>query len=276
MTAELGGPGDRGTSDQMRVSVRPGAVGTAALSRLIGIAAARAQLTVDVVDQAMEIAAILAGHAPAELAAGAARLDVAAQSSHGRLVLRVGVLRDGGADRVIAAGNGRGTIGELAVAGADAAGPEGEQITIELVAAAHDVSPPAAEGSTPFVSDASPEEQTTIDFVISTGHDPSGAHVVAIRGDVDIFTAPSVKLAAREAVFAGSRYIVLDLTDTTFLDSTGLGVIIGLARLVRPDGEIAIVNVNPTITKTLQITGLDDIFVVRPTLAEALAALERP
>ena len=256
-----------------RLSVRPGEVGGAALSRLVGIAAARAQLTVDAVDGAMEIAAILATHAGGQLAPGAVRVDVTVHPLPGRLAIGVGVLGAGGAERLLAAGQGGGTIRELAAGAVPVVEPEGERLSLELADGSPDVSPAGTAGSISFVSDASPGGERTTDFVISSAADQSGAHVVAIRGEIDIFTAPSVKLAAREAVFAGSRRIVLDLTETTFLDSTGLGVVIGLARLVRPDGEIAIVNVSPTIAKTFQITGLDDIFIVRPTLAEALAAL---
>jgi anti-sigma B factor antagonist len=270
MSPPSSGPDASGAA---RLSVRPGEVGSAALCRLIGIVAARAQLTVDAVDRAMEIAAILASHAGGELAPGSARLDIAAQPRPGHLSIAAGVFREGGGERLLAAGQGRITIRDLATVAVPLVDPEGERVSIELADIAPVAPSPGSAGSVRAMPDASRGEVPTDDFAITSAGDPSGAHVVAIRGEIDIFTAPSVKLAAREAVFAGCRRIVLDLTDTTFLDSTGLGVVIGLARLVRPDGEIAIVNVNPTIAKTFEITGLDDIYIVRPTLSQALAAL---
>ena len=110
-------------------------------------------------------------------------------------------------------------------------------------------------------------------FAVSGEPDESGAFVLAIDGEVDLFTAPQVKRVTRDAIAAGHRRFVLDLSNTTFLDSTGLGVIIGLARSVRPAGDVTIVNVDDAIGKTLQVTGLDAIFSVRQSRAEALSAL---
>jgi anti-sigma B factor antagonist len=56
---------------------------------------------------------------------------------------------------------------------------------------------------------------------------------------------------------------VVDLTDTTFLDSTALGVLIGAVKRLRSrDGRLTIVNVDDNIAKTFEITGLDQIFPI--------------
>jgi anti-sigma B factor antagonist len=100
-------------------------------------------------------------------------------------------------------------------------------------------------------------------------------HVVAVRGEIDLFTAPELKAALSEAIESGHTRIVVDLTDTTFLDSTALGVLIGAVKRLRSrDGRLTIVNVDDNIAKTFEITGLDQIFPISATRAEAVKALD--
>ena len=100
-------------------------------------------------------------------------------------------------------------------------------------------------------------------------------HVVAVRGEIDLFTAPELKSALSEAIESGHTRIVVDLTDTTFLDSTALGVRIGAVKRLRSrDGRLTIVNVDENIAKTFEITGLDQIFPISATRAEAVNALD--
>ena len=66
-----------------------------------------------------------------------------------------------------------------------------------------------------------------------------------------------------------------DLGETTFLDSTALGVLIGTVKRLRSrDGRLTIVNVDQNIAKTFEITGLDQIFTILPTRDDAIAALD--
>jgi anti-sigma B factor antagonist len=98
--------------------------------------------------------------------------------------------------------------------------------------------------------------------------------VVAVAGEIDLFTAPELKQALADAVESGRSRIVVDLTNTTFLDSTALGVLIGAVKRLRSrDGILTIVNTDPNIAKTFEITGLDQIFTIRPTRDEAVEAL---
>jgi anti-sigma B factor antagonist len=100
-------------------------------------------------------------------------------------------------------------------------------------------------------------------------------HVIAVAGEIDLFTAPELKAALGDALEAGRTKIVVDLTQTTFLDSTALGVLIGAVKRLRSrDGAMTIVNNDPNIAKTFEITGLDQIFTIRATRDEALEALD--
>jgi anti-sigma B factor antagonist len=102
-----------------------------------------------------------------------------------------------------------------------------------------------------------------------------GVVAVAVSGEIDLFTAPELKAAIADAIDGGSTRIVVDLTQTTFLDSTALGVLIGAVKRLRSsEGALSIVNTDATIAKTFEITGLDQIFTIRPTREEAVAALD--
>ena len=113
------------------------------------------------------------------------------------------------------------------------------------------------------------------EFSLSQESLDSERHVVAVRGEIDLFTAPELKSALSEAIESGHTRIVVDLTDTTFLDSTALGVLIGAVKRLRSrDGRLTIVNVDDNIAKTFEITGLDQIFTITATRDEAIAALD--
>jgi anti-sigma B factor antagonist len=100
-------------------------------------------------------------------------------------------------------------------------------------------------------------------------------HVLAVRGEIDLFTAPELKQVLAESIEAGRIRIIVDLTDTTFLDSTALGVLIGAVKRLRSrDGGLAIVNLDENIAKTFEITGLDQIFTIVPTREEAVDAVD--
>jgi anti-sigma B factor antagonist len=101
--------------------------------------------------------------------------------------------------------------------------------------------------------------------------------VIAVTGEIDLFTAPELKAAIADAIEEGRTRLVIDLTDTSFLDSTALGVLIGaIKRLRGRGGRLTIVNVDDNIAKTFEITGLDQIFTIKPTRDQAIAALDEP
>jgi len=114
----------------------------------------------------------------------------------------------------------------------------------------------------------------TFDFSLSEDTSVDGVHVIAVAGEVDIFTAPELKRVMAAAVDGGTRKLVVDLTDTRFLDSTALGVLIGSVKRLRPlDGRMVIVNTEPSTAKTFEITGLDQIFTIVAERDAALRAL---
>jgi anti-sigma B factor antagonist len=112
------------------------------------------------------------------------------------------------------------------------------------------------------------------EFAITEHSIDAERHVLAVRGEIDLFTAPELKQVLAESIEAGRIRIIVDLTETTFLDSTALGVLIGAVKRLRSrHGALAIVNVDENIAKTFEITGLDQIFTILSTRDEAVDAV---
>lgn len=100
-----------------------------------------------------------------------------------------------------------------------------------------------------------------------------GWAVLAVGGEVDVATAPRLREQLIGLVNEGSHRIVVDLTAVDFLDSTGLGVLVGRLKLVRNhSGWLRIVCSNDRILRVFRITGLDKVFGIHDSLEEALAA----
>lgn len=101
--------------------------------------------------------------------------------------------------------------------------------------------------------------------------------VVALTGEVDLYTAPELKSELIRLVDLGAKRIVVDLTMATFIDSTTLGVLLSALKRLRPTGgELALVCPDRNIRKIFEITLLDRVFAMSETKAEALAAQPRP
>ena len=99
-------------------------------------------------------------------------------------------------------------------------------------------------------------------------------HVVAVRGEIDLFTAPELKQKLTDAIEGGKTHIVVDLSQATFIDSTTLGVLVGGVKRLRPkDGSLALVCTDENITKIFEITGLDRVFPIHSSRDDALAAV---
>ena len=96
------------------------------------------------------------------------------------------------------------------------------------------------------------------------------ATVVEARGEVDVATAPALRAAVDGALDDGPAEVVVDLRGVTFIDSTGLGVLIGARRRCLDDGgDLRVVVTEPRILKVFEITGLADLFTIDASLEPA-------
>jgi anti-sigma B factor antagonist len=100
-----------------------------------------------------------------------------------------------------------------------------------------------------------------------------GWAVLSVQGEVDVYTAPRFRERLIELVSQGQHKIVVDLEQVDFLDSTGLGVLVGGLKRVRShDGELVLVCTKSRILKVFEITGLTKVFAIHDTVDAAVAA----
>jgi anti-sigma B factor antagonist len=108
-------------------------------------------------------------------------------------------------------------------------------------------------------------------FRITTTQIQPDLVVVALSGEVDMNAAPDFGDALTTAVDSSPRFVVIDLGNTTFIDSTALRVLMqGRKRLEALGGGMSIVCPNRLVWKIFEITGLVDLFPRYSTLDEAV------
>ena len=112
-----------------------------------------------------------------------------------------------------------------------------------------------------------------MNFDIKTDQLADDSYVISLAGEVDLYTAPEFKQQLLEVISQGAKSVIVDFTDTTFIDSTTLGVLVGgVKRLRQNDGQLSLVCDDRNITKIFEITGLDRVFTIHATRQEAVGA----
>lgn len=110
----------------------------------------------------------------------------------------------------------------------------------------------------------------TLTMDLSTLRDGT-VQVYTLGGSLDIATSPSMRAALMEAAEHEGHQIVVDLSRLEFLDSTGLGALIGAQkRASEKNGSLRIVAMEGQILRLLRITSLLDVLSVYPTIDAAL------
>ena len=102
---------------------------------------------------------------------------------------------------------------------------------------------------------------------------PVGADcaVLQISGEVDVYTAPRVRERVIQLLADGTRHVIADLREVDFLDSTGLGALVGsLKRTREQDGSLKLVIADGKIMTVFRITGLDRVFALHPSFPDAI------
>ena len=103
-------------------------------------------------------------------------------------------------------------------------------------------------------------------------HNKDGIEIVDVEGEIDVYTAPRLRELLIELVNSGSYQLVVNMEKVEFLDSTGLGVLVGGLKRVRAhDGSLDLVCTQERILKIFRITGLTKVFGIHDTVDEAIA-----
>ena len=100
-----------------------------------------------------------------------------------------------------------------------------------------------------------------------------GIEVVDVAGEIDVYTAPRLRELLIDLVNKNNYQLVVNLEKVEFVDSTGLGVLVGGLKRVRArDGSVDIVCMQQRILKIFRITGLTEVFGIYETVDQAIAA----
>ncbi|MCU1487452.1 MAG: Anti-sigma factor antagonist RsbV [Actinomycetia bacterium] len=100
-----------------------------------------------------------------------------------------------------------------------------------------------------------------------------GLAAVAVRGELDIRSAPDLRAWLAKALDDGVARIVIDLAGVEFMDSSGLGVLVGAhKRLARVGGRLSVVGVSTAVARLLSVTGLARVFDVRDATGATLVS----
>lgn len=102
-------------------------------------------------------------------------------------------------------------------------------------------------------------------------------HLVLLRGEVDMASVGDVRSCLRELMLAGHTDVLVDLRGVTFMDSTGLGILVAARKQARVfRGSLGLVAPSPPVARVLSLTSLDRVFPCFASLDEALAAQGEP
>ena len=97
----------------------------------------------------------------------------------------------------------------------------------------------------------------------------SDRYVITVSGEVDLATSPDLDAAIIAGLDSGAGSLVVDLTDVSFMDSSGLGVIVrGLKRCREADKDLDLVIANERVLKVFGITGLDQVIPIHDSLED--------
>ncbi len=95
--------------------------------------------------------------------------------------------------------------------------------------------------------------------------------VISVEGDLDLATAPQLKRMLFDSLEDGHSQLVVDLSLTSFMDSTALSVLVGVNRSLDSGGRLAIVCARSNLLRIFELSGMDGAFAISPTLDDALA-----
>lgn len=118
-------------------------------------------------------------------------------------------------------------------------------------------------------ADSSPP--TAVPFAIERNALDGHTSVITVEGELDLSTAPQLKWMLLDSLQEGHSRLIVDLSRTSFMDSTALGVLVGVNRSLDGGARLAIVCTRPNLLKIFELSGLDSAFAICATLEQAFS-----
>lgn len=118
------------------------------------------------------------------------------------------------------------------------------------------------------------EDRSEVSFLITRRELADDTSLLSVEGDLDLASAPNLKWALADLQSVGARHVVVDLSKVSFIDSTALGVLVGAQRHLDPGVKLAIACAEENVLRIFELTGLDGMFEIVPTLQEALGYVQ--
>jgi anti-sigma B factor antagonist len=114
-----------------------------------------------------------------------------------------------------------------------------------------------------------------MELTLNVHSEEPGYTVIAVGGEIDVYSAPRLRERLVDLVEEGTYQMIVDMEAVEFLDSTGLGVLVGGLKRVRVhDGWIDLVCTQSRMLRIFRITGLNRVFSIYNSVPEAIAAHE--
>ncbi|MFK7941759.1 MAG: STAS domain-containing protein [Paracoccaceae bacterium] len=100
--------------------------------------------------------------------------------------------------------------------------------------------------------------------MISSEKKQNGVSVVKLDGArLDAAIAETVKAEMKRIIDTGERHLIVDFENVQFMDSSGLGALVGALKMMGPGGRMEIINASPTVLKVLKLTRMNKVFTIR-------------
>lgn len=100
--------------------------------------------------------------------------------------------------------------------------------------------------------------------MITAEQKQDGTSVVRLENPrLDAVVADAVKTDVKELIDKGERFLIVDMAEVKFMDSSGLGALVGCLKMMGPGGQMEIVNASPAVLKVLKLTRMNKVFTVR-------------
>ena len=112
-------------------------------------------------------------------------------------------------------------------------------------------------------------------FTLTDQGQSNSTVIVSVTGDLDLWNAPALEQRLRWCLDQGSQWVVVDLSEAAFLDSSGLGALTNSKRRIeRKGGRLVVINTDDQMRRVFELTGLMRVLNVVPDRAHALAFID--